>query len=312
MKLVIAEPLSISDALLTSLTAPLRSRGWDVECHVSRPADQDELGRRLAGADAAVIANYPCTGEALSAADRLQFLCIAFTGVDHVDIPWCRSHHITVSNCAGYSTEAVAELVMAMALSLYRDLGEAGGALCTGPRRMAPGIELSGKCFGVIGTGRIGQRTALLAQAFGCHVLGWNRSENAPFIEYAPLETLLRTCDILSLHLPLTDDTRGLIGERELALMKPTALLINTARGPIVDSAALAAALKAHRLGGAGIDVYDTEPPLPQDHPLLDAPHCLLTPHIGFFSAEAMERRARLVFDNLEAWAGGAPINRIC
>lgn len=313
MKLVIAEPLSISEGRLSSLVRPLEEAGWIIESYADRPAGQQELGRRLASADAAVIANYPCTAEALAAAKQLRYLCIAFTGVDHVDTAFCREHRIAVSNCAGYSTEAVAELVFGMALSFVRDLSHADPAVRGGKNNAGfLGGELAGKRFGIIGTGAIGCRTAELARAFGCDVWGWSRTPKDDRIRYTDLETLLRTSDIISIHLPLTDATRGLIGQKELALMKPTALLINTARGPIVDSAALADALKSGRLGGAGIDVYEQEPPLPADHPLLSAPHCLLTPHLGFFSAEAMERRAAIVFDNIQAWKDGRQKNVIC
>lgn len=313
MKLVIAEPLSVSEGFLASLTAPLHRNGWDIEIHTTRPADQSELGHRLSSADAAVIANFPCTRNALSQAAHLKYLCIAFTGVDHADIAYCRSHHIAVSNCAGYSTEAVAELVFALVLSLSRKIFLSTPEICS--KKSAPpllGTEIAGKQFGIIGTGRIGQRVASLAQAFGCTVWGWSRTQNDSSIHYTNLETLLQTSDILSIHLPLTEETRHLIGADELALMKPTSLLINTARGPIIDYEALSAALKEHRIGGAGIDVFEQEPPLPETHPLMDMPNCILTPHIGFFSAEAMEKRARIVFDNLESWANGYQKNTIC
>lgn len=313
MKLVIAEPLSISEERLSSLARPLEEAGWTIESYADRPSGQQELGRRIASADAAVIANYPCTAEALGAAPQLRYLCIAFTGVDHVDTSYCLDHRIAVSNCAGYSTEAVAELALGMALSLVRDLPHADPAVRSGKTSAGfLGGELAGKRFGIIGTGAIGCRTAELARAFGCDVWGWSRTPKDGQIHYTDLETLLRTSDIVSIHLPLTEATRGLIGPKELALMKPSALLINTARGPIVDNAALADALKAGRLGGAGIDVYEQEPPLPADHPLLSAPHCLLTPHLGFFSAEAMERRAAIVFDNIQAWKDGRQKNVIC
>ncbi len=313
MKLVIAEPLAVSGELLETLSSPLRGEGWDVEIFHDRPQDQQELGRRLASADAAVITNYPCREEALSCAEALKYLCIAFTGVDHADIDYCREHGIAVSNCAGYSTEAVAELVFGMAVSLLREIPDAERATRSGGSGSAfLGGELAGKRFGIIGTGAIGQRTAELARAFGCDVWGYNRTPKDEAIHYADLETVLRTSDIISIHLPLTSETKGIIGKKEIALMKKTAILINTARGPVLDAESLAEALREERIAGAGIDVYDTEPPLPADHPLLSAPHCILTPHIGFFSKEAMERRAGIVFDNIRAWAEGRQKNIIC
>lgn len=313
MNLVIAEPLAVAPELLESLSKDFKEQGWTLTVYEDRPKDQAELGDRLANADAAVIANYPLRREALEKASHLQYLCIAFTGVDHVDIACCREKHIAVSNCAGYSTEAVAELVFSLILGLYRKLKTADHAVrAAGTNAGLMGIELSGKRFGIIGTGAIGSRTAEIARAFGCDVWGYNRTPKDETIHYADLDTVLTTSDIISIHLPLTDETRGLISAEKIKEMKPNAILINTARGPVIDNRALAEALKAGTIAGAGIDVYETEPPIPSDHPLLSAPNCLLTPHVGFFSAEAMQKRAVIVFDNLKAWANGKQKNIIC
>lgn len=313
MKLVIAEPLAVSDALIETLSKDMKEKGWTIETYPDRPKDQEDLGQRLQDADAAVIANYPLRRDALEHAGKLQYLCVAFTGTDHVDIGFCREKKIAVSNCSGYSTEAVAELVFGMALGLFRSLKTADIRTREGGTSQGlMGIELSGKRFGIIGTGAIGRRTAAIASAFGCDVWGYNRTPKDESIHYADLDTVLSTSDIISIHLPLTDETRGLISAVKIALMKPTAILINTARGPVIDNAALAKALKDGTIAGAAIDVYETEPPLPKDHPLLSAPHCLLSPHIGFFSAEAMQKRAIIVFDNLKAWEEGKQKNVIC
>ncbi len=313
MKLVIAEPLAVSDALIETLSKDMKEKGWTIETYPDRPKDQADLGRRLQDADAAVIANYPLRRDALEHAGKLQYLCVAFTGTDHVDTGFCREKKIAVSNCAGYSTEAVAELAFGMALGLFRSLKTADIHTREGGTSQGlMGIELSGKRFGIIGTGAIGRRTAAIASAFGCDVWGYNRTPKDESIHYADLDTVLSTSDIISIHLPLTDETRGLISAEKIALMKPTAILINTARGPVIDNAALAKALQSGTIAGAAIDVYETEPPLPEDHPLLSAPHCLLSPHIGFFSAEAMQKRAVIVFDNLKAWEEGKQKNVIC
>lgn len=312
MKLVIAEPLAVREDLVQSLFENL-GEGWELVTYPDRPSGQEELGRRLSEADAAVIANYPLRKEALAVAEKLQYLCVAFTGVDHVDTDYCRERHIAVSNCAGYSTEAVAELAIGMALALFRRLPAAGKATRHGGTSVGlMGAELLGKRFGIIGTGAIGQRTAELARAFGCDVWGYNRTPKDESIHYADLPTVLSTSDIISIHLPLTKDTRHMIGQKELALMKPSAILINTARGAVVDTEALTAALQAGQIRGAGIDVYDSEPPLPADHPLLSAPNCVMTPHVGFFSAEAMEKRVHIVFENIKAWQEGKQKNKIC
>ena len=177
---------------------------------------------------------------------NLKMISVAFTGVDHVDMDYCRERGILVSNCAGYSNTAVSELVFGLALSLYRRIIECDRAVRAGKDKTGlVGLELAGKTFGIIGMGAIGTRTAQLAKAFGCRVLGFNRSpKQVEGVRMVELDELLRESDIASLHVPLTEQTRGMIGEREIGLMKPSAILINTARGPVVDSAALAAALK--------------------------------------------------------------------
>lgn len=233
--------------------------------------------------------------------------------MDHVDIDTCREKGIAVSNCAGYSTESVAELAIGMMLSLYRKLAEgqdaaAHGKTGTGLR----GIEIKDRTVGIIGTGAIGYRTANLAKAFGAKVIGYNRSHSHDDITYTDLNTLLQTSDIVSIHLPLTKDTKHFIDKDKLSLMKKDAILINTARGGIIDNEALAEALKKGEIAGAGIDVFDMEPPLPEDYPLLSAPHTVLTPHVGFDTEEAMERRAAIVADNLKSFVEGKQKNIIC
>lgn len=311
--IVIAQPLAISEALLDTLTADFKKDGFTITAYDSLPKDQADLGDRLADADLAVIANYPLRKEALAKAASLKYLCVAFTGVDHVDIDFCKEKGIAVSNCAGYSTESVAELTFALILALYRKLSEGGCAARNGKTSVGlMGIEIGHRKFGVIGTGAIGRRVADIASAFGAEVYGYNRSKKAASITYTDLDTLLSTCDIVSVHLPLTGETRGLLSREKLSLMKPGAILINTARGGVIDNAALADLLKEGKIAGAGIDVYDGEPPLAKDYPLLSAPNTVLTPHVGFFTEEAMARRAVIVMDNLRAYLKGAQENVIC
>ena len=311
--IVIAQPLAISAALLDTLTADFKKDGFTITAYDSLPKDQADLGDRLADADLAVIANYPLRKEALAKATSLKYLCVAFTGVDHVDIDFCKEKGIAVSNCAGYSTESVAELTFALILALYRKLSEGGFAARNGKTSAGlMGIEIGHRKFGVIGTGAIGRRVADIAHAFGADVYGYNRSKKAVSVAYTDLDTLLSTCDIISVHLPLTGETRGLLSREKLSLMKPGAILINTARGGVIDNAALADLLKEGKIAGAGIDVYDGEPPLAKDYPLLSAPNTVLTPHVGFFTEEAMARRAVIVMDNLRAYLKGEQENVIC
>lgn len=312
-EIVIAQPLGVSKETLDTLLAPLTSRGYHLTLWDSLPENQDDLGNRISKADLAVIANYPLKKEALDKASSLKYLCVAFTGVDHVDIDTCREKGIAVSNCAGYSTESVAELAIGMMLSLYRKLAEGKDAAAHGKTGAGlRGIEIKDRTVGIIGIGAIGYRTANLAKAFGAKVIGYNRSHSHDDITYTDLNTLLQTSDIVSIHLPLTKDTKHFIDKDKLSLMKKDAILINTARGGIIDNEALAEALKKGEIAGAGIDVFDMEPPLPEDYPLLSAPHTVLTPHVGFDTEEAMERRAAIVADNLRSFVEGKQKNIIC
>lgn len=309
MKLVILEPLGVEKEKLLTLAQEKLGDRTEIVYYDSRTTDEQELAQRAGDADIAVLSNLPFRKAVMERCESLKMISVAFTGVDHVDMDHCREKGILVSNCAGYSNTAVSELVFGLALSLYRRIIPCDRAVREGKDKTGlVGFELSGKKFGVVGMGAIGTRTARLAKAFGCEVLGFNRSpRQIEGVRMVELDTLLKECDIVSLHVPLTEQTRGLIGERELGLMKPGAILINTARGPVVDSAALADALEKGRLAGAAVDVFETEPPIPQDHPLLSAPNVVATPHVAFATKEALYQRAVIVFDNVAGYLDGKP-----
>lgn len=311
MKLVILEPLGVEQEKLLALAEEKLTDRVEIEAYDTRVTDADALAERAKDADIVVLSNLPFRREVMERCPNLKMISVAFTGVDHVDMDYCREKGILVSNCAGYSNTAVSELVFGLALSLYRRIIECDRAVRAGKDKTGlVGLELAGKTFGIIGMGAIGTRTAQLAKAFGCRVLGFNRSlKQVEGVRMVELDELLRESDIVSLHVPLTEQTRGMIGEREIGLMKPSAILINTARGPVVDSAALAAALKEGRLAGAAVDVYETEPPIPQDHPLLTAPNVAATPHVAFATKEALYQRAVIVFDNVAGYLDGKPQN---
>ena len=223
----------------------------------------------------------------------------------------CREREIIVSNAAGFSTEAVAELTIGMIISTYRKI--AGGDSITrmgGSRMDFLGTELNGKTIGIIGTGAIGQRVAELARAFKCKVLGHCRNpKKIEGIEFTDKETLLKNSDIISLHVPLTAETRNMIGEKEFNMMKSEAILINTARGPVVDKESLCEALSSHKISGAALDVYDIEPPLPSDHILFKAPNLLMLPHIAYATNESFAKRLEIVIENILLWLEGKPRN---
>lgn len=313
MKLVILEPLGVAkEHLLTMVSKAVNGR-MEIVLYDTRAEDVPTLIERSRDADIVVLSNFQYRREVMEHCPNLKMVCVAFTGVDHVDIDYCRKRGITVCNCAGYSTVAVADLVFGMVIALARRLIPCNDAVRNEKTKEGlVGFELEGKKFGVIGTGAIGLRTAKIAQAFGCEVYAYSRTQkDIPGITYVALHTLLSTCDIVSVHVPQTKETVGLIDAEKLALMKPTAILINTARGPIVDSTALAQALKSGRLAGAGIDVFETEPPIPSDHPLFGAPNLVATPHVAFASQQAMEKRAVIICENIAAWLDKKPKNVI-
>lgn len=314
MKLALLEPLGIPQDRLVEMVKEAVDGRMEVVAYDTRVEDVPTLIQRSQDADAVVLSNFPYRKAVMEHCPHLKYIDVAFTGVDHVDIDYCKEKGIAVSNCAGYSTVAVADLVFGMVISLARNLSACDAAVRQGGTKAGlVGFELEGKKFGVIGAGAIGSRVAAIAAAFGCQVYAYSRTpKDLPGVTFTDLDTLLSTCDIVSLHVPATPQTHHLINAEKLALMKPTALLINTARGPVVDSQALADTLNSGRLAGAGIDVFEMEPPVPADHPLLTAKNVLATPHVAFATAQSMEKRAVLVCDNLKAWLDGKPIHQIC
>lgn len=311
MKLVFLEPLGISQRKLEEMAREKLGDRVELVLYDTRVEDAAALIERSKDADIVVLSNFKYREEVLSHCPKLKMICVAFTGVDHVDMAYCRAHHITICNCAGYSTVAVADLVFGLVIALQRRLIACNeAARAGGTKNGLVGFELEGKKFGVVGTGAIGLRVAKIAQAFGCEVLAYSRTKkDVPGVTYTDLDTLLAACDIVSLHVPQTAETVGLISREQLALMKKSAILINTARGPIVDSMALSQALKDGVIAGAGVDVFESEPPIAKDHPLFSAPHLIATPHVAFATAESMQKRAVIVMENLDAFLSGMPQN---
>lgn len=314
MKIVVMEPLGVALEKINALAAALQAAGHEFVYYTSKEAQQDKLLERVQDADIIMLANQPLSAEIINACPKLKMLSVAFTGVDHIALDACRARNILVCNAAGYSTNAVAELTFGLAISVIRNIVPCD-ARCRkeGTKDGLVGFELFGKTFGVVGTGAIGARVAKIAAAFGCRVLAYSRTEKQELVDagvqYVSMDELLAQSDFVSLHVPLTDATRGLINADAIAKMKQGAVLLNTARGPVVDSVALAEALNAGKLAGAGIDVFEGEPPIAEDHPLCSAKNTVLTPHVAFASREALETRADIVFANIEKWLNGAPQN---
>ncbi len=313
MNIVMLEPLGVKPEALEAAFASFKDAGHAVTLCTAKLTEEEKIARAK-DADIFVIANSPLTAAVINAAEHLKMVCVAFTGIDHVDLEACKAKDVRVCNAQGYATEATAEVAIGMMLSCLRNLVpydkvvREGGVLAGYKHN-----TLQGKTVGIVGTGAIGCRVMELAKAFGCKILAYSKSQRQAALdlgaEYVDLETLFAESDIVSLHTPLNAETKGLVSRELIAKMKETAILINCARGAVVDSEALADALNEGRIHAAGIDVYEMEPPIPAEHPLLNAKNAYLTPHVGFFSEESLLDRLGIVIANVDAFLKGAPIN---
>lgn len=311
MKIAIIEPLGIDEKAVEKLKQDFLPENIELVYYNSAPQDDEEKIKRSEDADIVMLANMPLRKNVLEKCSKLKIISVAFTGVDHIDMDYCKANDIMVCNCSGYANEAVCELVFGMVVDLYRNIFAADEAVRTGKTKVGLSqFELCGKKFGIIGAGAIGLKVANVAKAFGCDVYVYSRApKDIDGIKFVSLEDLLSNCDVVSVHVPLTKQTKDLINAENITKMKPTSLLINTARGPVVNAKALADALKNNIIAGAGVDVFDNEPPIAMDNPLLNAPNVVLTPHIGFATKEAMEKRAVIAFTNINKYLMGKPQN---
>ena len=312
MKIAIMESLGISNEELKSCMAPFEQAGHTF-CVYEKTTDVEKLIEQAKDADAMILANMPMPAAVLENCPELKFVDIAFTGVDHVAMDVVRSRGIVASNASGYSNEAVAELGVGMAIGLLRNIPQVADRCRAGLTKDGlVGCELKGKTVGIIGLGKIGKRSAELYHAFGCSILASSRSVHADYPEYihqVSRQELLEQSDVVILHCPLNDSTRGMIDKAALESMKSTAVLVNLARGPVVKTEDLADALNNGVIAGAAIDVFDKEPPLDLEEPLLHAKNTIVTPHIAFASKESMSLRAQIVFENLRCFLDGSPVN---
>ncbi len=285
----------------------------DAELVLDYKLHPDDKPKYMEKAEIAITSNIPLKKDVLSKMPNLKMISVAFNGVDHVDMEYCKEHNILVSNAAGYSTNAVAELVFGMILGLYRNIINADNSTRNSKAKHGLiGNTLHGKKIGIVGTGKIGMRVAEIASVFGCELYAYSRTEKEEAknlgVTYLPLEDLLAICDIVTLHIPLNKETFHLIGSKELDLMKKNAILINVDRGDIVDEIALTEALLKKKIGGAGVDTFSIEPPLPVDLPILYTSNTIFTPHVGYATVETIEERNRMTKENVLAWIAGKPI----
>jgi len=314
MKIVVVDGHALNPGDLS--WKPLEDLG---HCTIYPRTPPEAIVERCREADAVVTNKVPFDVDRLAQLPRLRYLGVTATGYNIVDVAAARQRNIIVTNVPAYSTDSVAQAVFAHLFNLTLHTEHHAQTVSAGRWSQCPDfcywdrplIEVAGLTMGIVGLGRIGRAVARAAVAFGMNVLAHNRSpvpEPPPGTRMTSLDELLAASDVVTLHCPLTPETRNLIDARRLNLMKPTAYLINVSRGGLVDEIALAEALKAGHLAGAGFDVLSMEPP-PLDHPLLSAPRCRITPHIAWCTVAARQRLLDQTVENLRAFLAGRPIN---
>lgn len=294
---------------------PLRELG---ELTVYDRTAPEEVTERAADATAIYTNKVLITDDVMEALPELKFIGVLATGYNNVDINAAHRRGITVCNVPAYSTDSVAQLVFAHLLHIVNSIGDYAASVNSGEwagnrdfsYRLRPFDELAGQTIGIIGMGNIGRRVAAIAQAFGMRVVTNSGRELPDGVERVSLDELFRQSDVISLNSALTPATKGIISREALALMKPTAIIINTSRGPLIEEEALAEALREGRIAAAGIDVLCEEPPR-KGSPLIGCPRCFVTPHIAWQSSQARQRLVDISIDNLRRFLDGKPQNRV-
>lgn len=314
MKFTILQSLEIEKVKFEELSNQLKEKGYQINIVDSIGKSKEELIKELKDTEILMVTNMELRKNIIQTLPNLKMISIAFTAFNQIDTEYCKENGIVVCNAAGYSTNSVAELTIGLIISLYRKIKESDNITREGGTRAGLlGSELFGKTVGIIGTGDIGLRVAEIVKAFDCNILGYSRTEKEEAkelgIKYTSLNELLEKSDIVTVHTPLNTQTENLLNKENIRLMKSSGLLINTARGQVIESEALYESLKNKKIAGAGLDVFDIEPPLDRGNPLFELDNVLLTPHTAFYTKEALYLRADIAFDNIYKWLDGSPQN---
>lgn len=299
-----APPVIASSAVWPDLAARA-----DLDYHDTLPGTEDRLVERIGTAESVlnIRSSSKFSSRVFAACPQLRLLSVWGTGTDHVDLEAAARHGVTVTNTPGVSAISIAEHTLALLLSVARHIPQVDAATRRGEWARGQSVELYGKTCGVIGLGAIGRQFARLAAAIGMRVIAWTmHPKPLAGVDLVDLDELYLTSDVISVHLRLSPETAGFVGERQLALLKKNAILINTARGAIVDEAALVDALSNGRIYGAGLDVFETEP-LPAGNPLAKLPNVVITPHCAGITPEALEAGLRMAVSNIWAYVAGRP-----
>lgn len=314
MKISLVNSLEVDKKIVDEHKEKLEAMGHEFIVYNDNAKNDDELANRLEDTDIAIITNKPLSANVIDKAKNLEMIDVAFTGVDHIDLDAVKENGITLLNASGYSDDSVAELVIGLTIAVMRKFNENRENIFDGQNNNLMGETIGGKKFGIIGTGNIGIKLIKILQAFDCEILAYSRTEKDEVkdlgVKYVELDTLLEQSDIISLHIPNNKETKHFLGKEELDKIKENSILINCARGPVVDNDYLAKLLNEDKIR-AGIDVFDMEPPLQSDYPLRNAKNVVLTNHVGFYTKEAMVNRVEIVFNNLYEYLDGNIINEI-
>jgi D-3-phosphoglycerate dehydrogenase len=290
MKIYFLEPIGVSIeqsrvTLSKHEIIELDTRGWSDEQLIQATHDADIL----------VLTNRQISAIVIKSLTKLKMIAVAFAGIDHIDQNAAQLQNILINNAAGYANTAVAELTLGFMIALARNIPQNSNSILNGAKTNT-GSELKGKNIGIVGYGAIGKEVERLARAFGMNPIIFSRSYKNT------LDDIFRQSDFVTLHIPLTKDTKGLIGNDLLSIMKPSAFLINCARGPIINTNDLIQCLDNGSIAGAALDVFDMEPPLPNEYPLLKYSNVIATPHIGFNTNEALQTKGKITLNNILAF----------
>lgn len=314
MKITLLNPLEVDEKIIIDNKNKLEGAGHEFVFYNDIAKDDQEIINRLSDSDIAIITNKKLSADVINACKNLKMIDVAFTGVDHVDLKAVKENNIKLLNASGYSDDSVAELVIGLSLAIMRKFDQNRKNIFEKTNFPLMGETLKNKKFGVIGTGKIGKKLIQMLKVFDCQILAYSRSEKEEIrnmgVKYVDLYTLLKESDLISIHIPNNENTKKFLAKSKLDLLKDQAILINCARGPVVDNEYLAKLLNEGKIR-AGIDVFDMEPPLPDDYPLRNAKNVILTNHVGFYTKEAMENRAEIVFNNLYEFLKGNIVNEI-
>lgn len=290
MTVTIIEPLMVPQQMIDKKIELFKNLGINLKYFNSKPKNDEEIYERAKDSDVIIIANLPISDNILLNLNKTKYICVAFTGLDHINLDICKEKGIIVTNSAGYSDICVSELVVGHILNIYRHLNVFEKYM---------GYEIHGKTIGIVGLGNIGLKTARLLKAFGANIVYYDTNKNTDEFKKINLETLLEISDIVSIHIPYTKENENLFNYRNLSKMKKNSILINCARAKVINQEDLVKILEEDKIMACALDVFDIEPPLPENHIILNRKNAYLSAHIAYLTNESMIRRFEICMNNV-------------